>query len=283
MDAKTIHEHTRDNLGKTKQLLIEVEDIRFNSDNDFSKHEDELEQVADMKELILEFGQIEAGIVYEDKTIKDGKKYTLVSGERRVKAITELYEEGLGDGIFWANVIEKPSDELSEQELLFQANAKRDFTTEQKKHLVKKLRSMYLTKKERGRKPKETMREYIGKLLGMAERTVGEYIKKIKEEESETNTLTDIELDEENDELVAKKEKTISDYDNNKELYTSFSERVKDALDINLKFKKNKDKIKMEIVVEDHFELLDLLKKLNLEEYLATEEQEDENNFDCNE
>lgn len=49
--------------------------------------------VEDMAELIQKYGQDENGVVYMDESVGDGKKYTLLAGERRFKAIKLNYEK----------------------------------------------------------------------------------------------------------------------------------------------------------------------------------------------
>jgi len=78
-----------------------------------------------MAQLIQENGQESNGVVYEQSG-EDGKHYTLLSGERRLKAITKNYEEGKGDGLMDVKVVPKPQDDADEYLRLIRNNAQRN-------------------------------------------------------------------------------------------------------------------------------------------------------------
>ena len=94
---------------------VSVDEIRPNRENFYASISDNEDQmVEDMAELIQEYGQDENGVVYMDESVGDGKKYTLLAGERRFKAIKLNYEKGIGDGLFQVKVVAKPKDVTEE-------------------------------------------------------------------------------------------------------------------------------------------------------------------------
>lgn len=73
---------------------VSVDEIRPNRENFYASiSENEDQMVEDMAELIQKYGQDENGVVYMDESVGDGKKYTLLAGERRFKAIKLNYEK----------------------------------------------------------------------------------------------------------------------------------------------------------------------------------------------
>ncbi|WP_305180325.1 ParB N-terminal domain-containing protein, partial [Faecalibaculum rodentium] len=73
--------------GGVKFEKVSVTDIRPNPRNFYGESEEEEAYVEAMAQLIQENGQESNGVVYEQSG-EDGKHYTLLSGERRLKAIT---------------------------------------------------------------------------------------------------------------------------------------------------------------------------------------------------
>ena len=86
---------------------IHVDEIRVNKNNFYHEEDDEDYYVDSMAELLKNDGMDANGVLYEDDSINDGKTYTLLSGERRFKATKKNYENGIGDGLFFAKVVKK--------------------------------------------------------------------------------------------------------------------------------------------------------------------------------
>ena len=98
--------------GGEKKLKVHVSEIRRNERNFYAVvSENEEENVENLATILREDGQDDNGVVYEDTSLNDGKKYTLLAGERRWKAITKNYENGLGDGMYEVKVVRRPADE----------------------------------------------------------------------------------------------------------------------------------------------------------------------------
>ena len=76
--------------GGEKKLKVHVSEIRRNERNFYAVvSENEEENVDNLATILREDGQDDNGVVYEDTSLNDGKKYTLLAGERRWKAITK--------------------------------------------------------------------------------------------------------------------------------------------------------------------------------------------------
>lgn len=76
--------------GGEKKLKVHVSEIRRNERNFYAiVSENEEKDVENLATILRENGQDDNGVVYEDTSIDDGKKYTLLAGERRWKAITK--------------------------------------------------------------------------------------------------------------------------------------------------------------------------------------------------
>lgn len=156
---------------------IHVNDIRRNEQNFYATiAEDEETNVEDMAKLIAEDGQDSNGVVYEDTSIEDGKKYTLIAGERRWKALKLNYERGQGDGLYEVKIIRKP--ERAEDELLriIRDNAQRDKGKEVRRQEVLALNSIWETLVSENRKPEGKKRDWIAKNCGLSPRRVQDYL-----------------------------------------------------------------------------------------------------------
>lgn len=180
---------------------ISVDDIRPNKMNFYAhiNDEDETIYVNDMAEQLLDHGQDSNGVVYEDTSIDDGKRYTLIAGERRWKAVKKNYEENKGDGLFFVKIVPKPEDETQEKIHLIMNNAQRNKTKEVKKTEVEVLSECWEELVKQDKKPKGRKREWIAKGMGMSPRQVQEYLTGIlsdNEEQSSEVVLGDIALGE---------------------------------------------------------------------------------------
>ena len=101
-------------LGRVQR--VKIQDVRLNSLNFYEYQENVINS---LKQSILENGQMENAIAYEDKYDSngdiDGCKYTLLGGHKRYLAISKLLEEGLGDGYINISIVEKPQNENEEK------------------------------------------------------------------------------------------------------------------------------------------------------------------------
>lgn len=164
---------------------ISVDEIRRNERNFYAtvtESEDEEILVENMANLIHENGQDSNGVVYEDTSIGDGKRYTLIAGERRYKAISLNKEKGLGDGMMDVKIIRKPANEDIEMLRLIENNSHRPKTTEIRKTEIKELEEMWQRMVENGTQPKGRKVNWIGKVIGMSPRQVQNYLNDAKEE-----------------------------------------------------------------------------------------------------
>ena len=154
---------------------ISVNSIRVNPANFYAQGADEEEMVAQMEEL-LKSGQSSNVLVYEDLEPEDGKRYTLISGERRYKAMVQLMNHGESDGMISAKVVEKPNSKEDEMLQLISGNAQRAKSSEIRRKEIQTLQGIWQERKKR----KETSGRFVewaGALTGMSARSVATYLK----------------------------------------------------------------------------------------------------------
>lgn len=163
--------------GGEKKLKVHVSEIRRNERNFYAiVSENEEKDVENLATILRENGQDDNGVVYEDTSIDDGKKYTLLAGERRWKAITKNYEDGLGDGMYEVKVVRRPTDEIDELMRIVRNNAQRNKTKEVRAAEVKAMEVIWDGLVARGEKPEGKKREWIGANIGLSPRRVQEYM-----------------------------------------------------------------------------------------------------------
>lgn len=138
--------------GGVKFEKISVTDIRPNPRNFYRESEDEDEYVEAMAQLIQENGQESNGVVFEQSG-EDGKHYTLLSGERRLKAITKNFEEGKGDGLMDVKVVPRPQDDMDEYLRLIRNNAQRNKSKQIREKEVEIALGIYNRLAEQGQRP----------------------------------------------------------------------------------------------------------------------------------
>ena len=160
------------NKGKQK-TKIHINDIRENPDNyyDFKQ-----EEIAALANSILEHGQIHNGLVYEE-TGSDGKHYTLLSGAKRYRAISLLYNSNtedkiVHDGYMDVLVQEKPKNKYVMKDVIGDANLQRRPTHETLYKEIKEKEEFYDYLVSIGKRPEQNKREYIGSALGITGRQV---------------------------------------------------------------------------------------------------------------
>lgn len=159
---------------------LSVTSIRVNPDNFYAKGADEEEMISQMEEL-LKSGQASNILVYEDLEPEDGKRFTLISGERRFKAMMRLMESGESDGMISAKVVAKPASKEDEMLQLISGNAQRSKSSEVRRNEIKTLQEIWNNRKLR-KETKGRFVEWAGALTGMSARSVATYLKEAEME-----------------------------------------------------------------------------------------------------
>lgn len=159
------------NKGNAKKF-ISVTDIRPNPKNKYYIDNDEVRSVA---ESIVVHGQLEPGIVYEE-IIDDDKHYTLISGEKRFRAISLLLSEGRHDGMMDVIVQEKPKNDFEMNNIINDANLQRKKDHKTLYFEIKQKDEYYQYLIDSGKKPEQHRRDYIASSLGISSRTVANII-----------------------------------------------------------------------------------------------------------
>lgn len=174
---------------------IHVKEIRINPLNFYSRMEEEGFYVDSMATILAEDGQDSSAVVYYDDCKEDGKKYTLIAGERRYKAMLSNLQNGIGDGILYCKVITKPKDELDEQMRIIRDNANRSKSKQVRKEEVSIIEKVWERKKSEGEKLCGRKVEWIGAMIGMSPRQVQNYL--MDDAEPERKEKTDEEKEQE--------------------------------------------------------------------------------------
>lgn len=151
-----------------------VSEIRANELNHYHIDNDEIIALA---ETIKVDGQLANGLVYLDDR-GDGKKYTLIGGERRWRAITYLYENGVKDGMYDIVVLPKPKNIVEEKRLIRNANRQRVKSEEDVYLEIIDAEKEYDYLCEIGKQPKGKKRDFIGNEIGRSGKTVDNIKKK---------------------------------------------------------------------------------------------------------
>lgn len=171
-----------------RKTKIKVTDIRENPLNFYEKEDiykktidketgQDIELVS-LAEGIKENGQMHNVVVYEDTTINDGKKYTLISGARRYKATLWNYEkDNTASDVLDALIIPKPSNPYEEQMLIIEGNKqrRREFQSKQTAYQeVLAMEQIFDEYKKSGMIPKGQVnkRKFVAASLGISEGTV---------------------------------------------------------------------------------------------------------------
>ncbi|WP_276930757.1 ParB/RepB/Spo0J family partition protein [Faecalibaculum rodentium] len=176
--------------GGVKFEKIRVTDIRPNPRNFYGETEDEEEYIDTMAQLISENGQESNGVVFEQSG-DDGRHYTLLSGERRWKAITKNLEEGKGDGLMDVKIVSKPEDDADEYLRLIRNNAQRNKSKQIREKEVEIVLGIYNQLAEQGQRPVGKKREWIGAQVGLSPRQVQSYLKALESAQEGQEKLED--------------------------------------------------------------------------------------------
>lgn len=173
------------NKGKQK-TKIHIDNIRVNRKNDYEINEDEVRALA---LSIKKHGQLHNAVVYEEDG-DDGKHYTLLSGEKRYRAITLLYTNNEHDGKMDVLVQEKPENQYEMRDVINDANLQRkpDHATLYKEIKAKDEYYQYLVNK--GERPGLHRRDYIANALGISSRNVDNIINEFEGNKKRTKAIT---------------------------------------------------------------------------------------------
>lgn len=167
---------------------VHVDKIRTNENNFYAQQNEEDQFVEQMEYLISKNGQDANILVYFDDSREDGKKYTLLAGERRYKAINNLYLSGESDGMIQVKIVDSPEDKEKEILKIIQNNAQRNKSKTIRLEEVRNLHKIWQSMTERGEQPSGKFVEWCGQHIGLSPRMVGYYLKKIRSENEENET-----------------------------------------------------------------------------------------------
>ena len=123
------------NGAKAEKTSIPAELIRpnkynFYEDEKFYKKNRDAEtgediELRSLEDGIASVGQMENIVVYRDESINDGKKYTLLSGQRRWQSVLNNKAKGIGSGELDATIRPKPQNNFEETMLIIEGNKRR--------------------------------------------------------------------------------------------------------------------------------------------------------------
>ena len=168
---------------------INLSDIRVNPNNIYEE-----QNIKELADSIESFGQLENATLYEDLSIDDGKKYTLVGGHRRYLAISYLAERGLYEPVLKASLIEKPNVHQMEQMLIVTDNQQRVKDKETKIREIYYANNYWNYLVSINQQPQGKKREWIARKTGYGERVIQNILSDIKKQsmtqQSPTVTVT---------------------------------------------------------------------------------------------
>lgn len=187
--------------GGKQSLKVHINDIRANPNNNYEINNDE---VVSLALSIEKYGQLHNGVVYEDEGSEDGKKYTLISGEKRYRAITLLFSQGKHNGMMNVVVQAKPKNLIEMQDVINDANLQRkpDHKTLYKEIKAKEKYYQYLV--DNGQRPELYKRDYIAQSLGISSRNVDNIIKEFEGEKNKRTGSTESKRKEYNKDFAKK-------------------------------------------------------------------------------
>ena len=152
---------------------IDIDEINFNPENFYSSNDSD-EDINELAENIEEIG-LQHNIVVNDKSRYDDNKYMLISGERRLKAITKLVNEGKEKFRKIPTQIQNVDDQDVEL-MLIEANAKtRETSPSIKIKETERLREIYSQKKA-NKTVSGGERKHLADLMGVKETQAGRLI-----------------------------------------------------------------------------------------------------------
>ena len=164
---------------------INLSDIRVNPNNIYEE-----QNIKELADSIESFGQLENATLYEDLSIDDGKKYTLVGGHRKYLAISYLAERGLYEPVLKASLIEKPNVHQMEQMLIVTDNQQRVKDKETKIREIYYANNYWNYLVSIDQQPQGKKREWIAKKTGYGERVIQDILSDIKKQSMNQQSLT---------------------------------------------------------------------------------------------
>ena len=164
---------------------INLSDIRVNPNNIYEE-----QNIKELADSIESFGQLENATLYEDLSIDDGKKYTLVGGHRRYLAISYLAERGLYEPVLKASLIEKSNVHQMEQMLIVTDNQQRVKDKETKIREIYYANNYWNYLVSINQQPQGKKREWIAKKTGYGERVIQDILSDIKKQSMNQQSLT---------------------------------------------------------------------------------------------
>lgn len=163
-------------------------------------------------------GQLHNAVVYRDTSIDDGKEYTLLSGARRYRAITYLYNNNRSDGGIDVLIEDKPADIMEEMDILVDGNLQRKPDLQKKPELryqeILQKEMLFDELKAKGEIPKGKgmhKRKFVSIQLGISEGTIENLHKK---------------FDAGNDALSEKKKTKVNKVEEQKNKYQAIANEI---------------------------------------------------------
>lgn len=158
--------------------MVSIYDIEFNELNPILDSDEAIEEFAD---AIYEEGQIRSPLnVYRNQS-DSKKKYTLLGGHRRLKALlinAERYPEAQR---MVPVVIEKRIEDKTEEKMkILELNEHRTLTPDQEKIVVSEYLNVYRSLESRGEKPKGQIRKWIANHMNIGEKKAEKYIHELE-------------------------------------------------------------------------------------------------------
>lgn len=133
-------------------------------------------ELRSLEDGIASVGQMENIVVYRDESINDGKKYTLLSGQRRWQSVLNNKAKGIGSGELDATIRPKPKNDFEETMLIIEGNKRRRTEVTVNQFLYQEIlffEMLYDKQKKEGNVPKGLwQRKYVSQMLGVSEGTI---------------------------------------------------------------------------------------------------------------
>lgn len=162
--------------GGALRTKIHVSEIRRNELNRLHIDEEKVKAIA---WSIQQRGMLENATIYEDD-LNDGKKYTLIGGETRWRAINYLFDKNASDGYMFVTIIPKPKDIVEERALIRDDNLQRSKSEEDLYIDILDAEDEYDYLTQIGKRPTGKKRDYIGMCIGKSGRHVDNIKKKFE-------------------------------------------------------------------------------------------------------
>lgn len=238
--------------------IVSVMDVRRNPQNFFRTHSEEeeliIQQEADKQ---LHEPQIIALVGYEDHQ-DDGKRYTLLSGEKRWRAALFNYENGRGKELIRLQVVPKPKSVDEEVKLIIGFNNQTNFSKEIISEAVKKMYN--ILSKEHPEYSPTKLSESIAPFVGVSDRQVRNYFRELKLGNFANERSV---IEESADEAFAEEEQQkVEDEKRRNEWCERVANEIKERIDTDTKVKTNKKDvitITMTSSIDDMYYLLEVL------------------------